>query len=149
MACSFGETNIFHYKSVNEVNENQFSDKGDPLVVYRGSNGTHITVDVQPFKVDKEVEVTSLTFAQKVIYFEKTVRDLKTFSQTDSSIRNDTYVMDKPGNDLIGDLNDFSTSFNIPNTPTQTFNEFFNSVYIGMGVDCINEFQTSFDIAMT
>lgn len=139
---------ICHFIALSKVNESQFSDYVDPIVVYKdGAHNKFVQVNVLPFSEQYKDEMSTKTFAEKLQFYKRKIRSLKNSGFYDTLPFDTTKIVSDLHTSEIGTYNDFYESFQNPASNQPTIEEFF-SAFMDLEPSVSTEFQNSFNASL-
>jgi hypothetical protein len=140
---------IYHFQSIDSVDESRFADKNDPIIVYK-ERGAQVQVSIAPFVPTVKEEKDMLPFKDKVSFFKKKVRDIKNTSIILEEKENDDIVQIKETvyyGTLSDFVNSYNDSYNDNITPTITIDDLFTKYYFDLDPTTYDDFITAYNEA--
>jgi hypothetical protein len=132
---------IHHYTSLGVVNDSDFADAEDALVVYKSAGDVIEHVSVAPIK---DPSVASLPFAERRQYMR--IRKLEPTGEVKEVQDEDTTKVTALVTNY-GTLEDFQTSFANPTDYGIELQTYFDGMYLDLKDEVLGEFQTAFEAA--
>lgn len=143
----FGQ-NIYHFNSLESVEESQFGTILDPIVVIaEDKSGNHTQIKVLPFNLFN-TDKNELDFKDKMQYFKRTIREeygknIVTIESNNDIVTTHINLFNEISNLTTDAVTEFmiglNTSFDVP----YTFDVFFGTKFLDLKPETLTEFKTT------
>lgn len=141
----FGQ-GIYHFRKIADVDQSQFADVLDPIVVIAEDDaGKHTQIKVLPFNALNDDKKT-LSFKDKVQYFQRTIRERYGKNVIAELVANTGVValqidlIDVVTNLTTDEMTEFLSGFNTLFNTGYTMDNFFGSMYLDLDPQTLADF---------
>lgn len=143
----FGQ-NIYHFNSLESVEESQFGAILDPIIVIaEDKSGDHTQIKVLPFNLFN-TDKNELDFKDKMQYFKRTIREayganIVTIQSNNDIVTTHIDLFNEISNLTTDEVTEFMTGFNTSIDIPYTFDVFFGTKFLDLKPETLTEFKTT------
>ncbi len=140
--------NIYHFNSLESVNQSQFGTILDPIVIIADDkNDNHTQIKVLPFNLFN-TDKNELDFKDKMQYFKRTIQEeygknIVTIQANNDIVTTHINLFEEISNLTTDELTEFMTGLNTFFDVPYTIDVFFGTKFLDLKPETLTEFKTT------